>query len=80
MASEPSLVDMGVPDPCEHWDYPEKCKLCELNRLRDAVSYLRLNAVQTHGSDPYVYLWQRAWQEFERRVDGNGFCRDRSTG
>jgi hypothetical protein len=52
----------------------------EIERLRDAVAYLRENAVQTHGSDPYVYVWQRAWQEFQRRVDENGFCSDRPAG
>jgi hypothetical protein len=40
----------------------------EIERLRGAVAYLREKAVQTHGPDPYVYVWQRVWEEFERRV------------
>jgi hypothetical protein len=33
------------------------------------VAYLREKAVQTHGTNPYFYVWQWAWDEFERRVD-----------
>ena len=40
----------------------------EIERLRNAVAYLRDKAVGTHGDDPYVYIWQCVWDEFERRV------------
>jgi hypothetical protein len=47
-----------------------KCESAELDRLRDAVAFLKENAVHSTGSFPYVYVWQRNWHEFKRRVDG----------
>ena len=42
----------------------------ELERLQNAVAYLRQNITQNAGNehDPFAYVWQRVWEEFERRV------------
>jgi len=58
----------------DDWENDPACMCCdwavgEIERLRNAVAYLREKAVQTHGTNPYFYVWQWAWDEFERRVD-----------
>ena len=65
-----SLAYMGVPDRCEHGEYQDrKCPLCELERLRDAVAYLRENVRPPIPTSP-AWCWPEVWAEFQRRVSG----------
>ena len=43
----------------------------EIERLRDAVAYLRGHVMQhAGGRQQFAYVWQSIWEEFERRVTG----------
>ena len=44
----------------------------EIERLRDAVAYLRTNVIQDAGTleNPFSYVCGCVWKEFERRVSG----------
>ena len=46
-----------------------KCEAAELDRLRDAVAYLR-GHIQTPAPDHPAWCWPSVWTEFERRVSG----------
>jgi NAD-dependent DNA ligase len=51
----------------KHQLYDIVCE--ELERLRDAVAYLREN-VKPPAPDHPAWCWPDVWTEFERRVDG----------
>jgi ADP-ribose pyrophosphatase YjhB (NUDIX family) len=55
-------------DADKHQLYKIVCD--ELERMREAVEYLRTNVIQDAGTleNPHAYVWQRIWEEFERRV------------
>ena len=43
----------------------------ENERLRDAIAFLRGHVQQNAGAcDPFTYVWQRIWEEFERKLEG----------
>jgi hypothetical protein len=50
-----------------------KCEAAELDRLRDAVAYLRGHVRTPEKGEIAQHMgwcWLSVWQEFERRVDG----------
>jgi hypothetical protein len=75
-----TLSYMNVPNRCPHGEYTHplhggmSCDKCEIERLRaerdECRRLLRFvidHATRNAGSvdNPYTYIWQRDWDEFE---------------